>query len=69
MQSWDLITPTPPVKHKSVMEVQEEGGGGVSKMDQVQALASSLCSVIVSETIFFRCASLQPVVQISARKV
>lgn len=60
MQSWDLITPTPPVKHKSVMGVKEGGGG--SKMDQVQALASSLCSVIVSETIFFHCASLQPVV-------
>ena len=57
MQSWDLITPTPPLKYKSVW-----GGGGGSKMDQVQALASSLCSVIVSKTIFFHCASLQPVV-------
>ena len=26
MQSWDLITPTPPVKHKSVMGVKEGGG-------------------------------------------
>ena len=40
----------------------KEGGGGGSKMDQIQALTSSLCSVIVSETIFFHCASLQPVV-------
>ena len=39
----------------------KEGGGG-SKMDQIQALASSLCSVIVSETIFFHCASLKLVV-------